>query len=118
MPSGVYMSSAATKLHGITRKHTEQGAEPATELLSFWKLAQQVMAEGGVVLGHNIQFDCRAFNFTCAQWGLTNTLEHGHMLDTMRESKRFSPLTNIKGHQKAFKNDEVCESDCTLTNCW
>ena len=109
LPAGVFMSKDAQKIHGITTEKTRGGADPGAELLHFWNLAQQVLGEGGVVLGHNIQFDCRAFNFTASAWGLPNTLEHGHMLDTMRLSKQYSPLQTAKGYQKAFKNDELCK---------
>jgi DNA polymerase III epsilon subunit-like protein len=107
MPDGVYMSKDATKIHGITADKCKLGASPGSELIAFWNLVQQVLAEGGVVVGHNIQFDCRAFNFTSEKWGLTHTLEHGHMLDTMKESKPHSTLTTVKGYRKAFKNDEL-----------
>jgi hypothetical protein len=109
LPAGVFMSKDAQKIHGITTEKTRGGADPGAELLHFWNLAQQVLGEGGVVLGHNIHFDCRAFNFTASAWGLPNTLEHGHMLDTMRLSKQYSPLQTAKGYQKAFKNDELCK---------
>jgi DNA polymerase III subunit epsilon len=107
LPDGVYMSRDATKIHGITTERAKSGVDPGNEIIAFWNLVQQVLAEGGVVVGHNIQFDCRAFNFTSEKWGLTHNLEHGHMLDTMKESKRYSTLTTVKGHRKAFKNEEL-----------
>jgi DNA polymerase III epsilon subunit-like protein len=107
LPEGVHMSQGAMKIHGITAAAAKQGADPANELLAFWQLAQQVLAEGGTVVGHNVSFDCRAFNYTSEKLGLTHTLEHGHMLDTMRESKTYSPLKTSRGHKKAFKNDEL-----------
>lgn len=115
LPEGVYMSKEATKIHGITSARAKQGAEPVTEMLEFWKVVQKVLEDGGVVLGHNIQFDCRAFNFTAEQFGITNILKNGHMLDTMKESKCHSTLTTAKGHQKPFKNDELCKN-YTRTN--
>lgn len=116
LPEGVCMSRDATKIHGITPEHAKKGVDPVNELIAFWELVNQVLAEGGVVVGHNVQFDCRAFNFTSEKWGLPNTLEHRHMLDTMKESKRYSTLTTVKGHPKAFKNDELCEND--TSNKW
>lgn len=109
LPSGIFMNKDAQKIHGISMEQCKAGADATDELLKFWKLAQQVIDDGGVVLGHNIAFDVRAFNFTCEQWGLPNSLEHKHMIDTMKLSKPYSPLKTSNNRQKAFKNEELCE---------
>jgi DNA polymerase III epsilon subunit-like protein len=110
LPHSVYMSKEATKIHGITSEWAmRRGIDPSNDILAFWNLARNVLREGGVVVGHNVQFDCRAFNFTSEKWGLCKTLHSDDMLDTMRESKRFSTLQTINGRQKAFKLEELCE---------
>jgi endonuclease/exonuclease/phosphatase family metal-dependent hydrolase len=116
LPKAVDMSPEAVKLHGITHDRSTQGVHPFKELLSFYNLVHEVMADGGVVVGHNVQFDCEAFNFTSNEWDVVDEsghalkpLEHRDMLCTMQHSKRYSTLTNIDGHQQALKNAQLCK---------
>jgi hypothetical protein len=108
LPADVYISKNAIEIHGITPEQCRKGCYPVAEILEFWELVNRVLSAGGVVLGHNIQFDCRAFNFTSEKWNVPKTVEHKHMLDTMKESKAYSTLTNVKGYKKPFKNAELC----------
>lgn len=113
LPDGVYMSKGAAKIHGITADRSNQdGICPLEDLVKFYELVENVIKKGGVVVGHNVQFDCRAFNFTSKKWGLDKCVDKNLMMDTMLASKRYSRLTTVNGNQKAFKNDELCECRC------
>ena len=108
LPEGVSMSTKAVEMHNITYEASASGADPATELIAFLKLVDEVQLAGGVVAGHNVcQFDCRAINFTLAKLGLDQEISPKNMLDTMLLSKVYSPLTTVHGRQKYFKLSEL-----------
>lgn len=109
LPEKVRMSSQATSIHRITAEASAAGTHASPELLSFWELAQRVMRSGGEVVGHNVAFDCRAFEFTCAKLGLTHELKHTHMVDTMALSKPHTHLRNVRGHPKQYRLSELYE---------
>lgn len=109
LPMHVRMSSKATSIHRITAEASAAGAHAAPELLSFWEVAQRVMRSGGEVVGHNVAFDCRAFDFTCEKLGFTRELQHTHMIDTMVLSKPYTHLRNVRGHPKQYRLAELYE---------
>lgn len=109
LPHGARMSAAATKVHGLTEERVSRsGIRPPEALREFAHLLDDVLREGGTVVGHNVSFDCRAFRDTAKHWHVPCVLDKGRMFDTYRESVRFSPLLNAAGRRKAFKNDELC----------
>jgi len=111
LPPNVRMSTDATKIHGITSARCGKEGECArTALNAFHELVSEVMSKGGVVLGHNIQFDCRAFNFTSMQWQMDPSIQltTERMMDTMKKSTSRSPLKTKNNRQKPFKNEELC----------
>ena len=107
LPPGVHMSPDAVKIHRITSEASAAGADPGPELIAFWKLVERVQAAGGVAVGHNIGFDCRAFTFSCQKLGLTQEMDSKYMLDTMLLSKPYSPLLNARGAVKNFRLSEL-----------
>lgn len=109
LPPGVRMSPDAVKIHKITSEASAAGADPSPELLAFWALVERVQAAGGVVAGHNIGFDCRAFSFSCSKLGLTQEMHPRHQMDTMLLSKPYSHLVNARGYPKVFKLSELYE---------
>jgi len=107
LPPTVRMSSAAVNIHKITAEASAVGSDPGPELLLFWQTVQRVLAAGGTVVGHNVSFDAKAFNFSCNKLGLTNELDARHFLCTMQSSKAHSHLLNARGHPKMFKLGEL-----------
>lgn len=110
LPAGVKIDPRAHAVHGISAADLDRdGVEAAPELEKFHELCARVRREGGVVLGHNISFDCKAFDVTARAHGVELVLDAGDMLCTMHESKRHSPLTTKRGHVKNFKLCELYE---------
>ena len=109
LPPTVRMSPAAVNIHKITAEASAAGSDPGPELLLFWKTVQRVLAAGGTVVGHNVNFDTGAFNFSCSKLGLTNELDARHFLCTMQQSKQHSHLVNARGFPKQFKLSELYE---------
>jgi DNA polymerase III epsilon subunit-like protein len=103
------MSAAATAVHGLTAERVATSSvSPPVALDEFVAVVRRVLDSGGTVVGHNVQFDCRAINATAKRWGTSHALSASCMLDTCRESRRFSPLVDVAGRRKAFKNAELC----------
>lgn len=60
------------------------------------------------VVGHNIESDCRVINKNfCPDFADLNLFENKKMYCTMKESKKFCDLKNIKGHIKPPKLEEL-----------
>ena len=109
LPPAVRMSTAAVNIHKITAEASAAGSDPGPELILFWQTVQRVLAAGGTIVGHNVNFDANAFNFSCGKLGLTNELDASHFLCTMQASKRHSHLVNARGYTKQFKLSELYE---------
>jgi DNA polymerase III epsilon subunit-like protein len=114
LPVGVTINKAATEIHGITNRQVATEGWPAgPELLAFWELVQSVYADHGTVLGHNVSFDCRAFNASVQKHGITLAgapLDAADMFCTMSASSRWSTLTTKRGGRKNFKLAELYEA--------
>lgn len=110
LPEGVKIHPEAAKKHGITDAMAAGGLPAGPELLEFWKLVQEVYEANGTVVGHNIGYDCNAFNVSAEKQGLTQELDKEHMFDTMKKSSSKSTLKNKAGHKKQFRLDELYEA--------
>ena len=109
LPKQVCMSSTATSIHRITAEASASGADAEPELIDFWDLTWRIISSGGHVVGHNVSFDCRAFSFTCAKLGLTHSMTHTDMIDTMALSKPHTHLRNVRGYPKQYRLSELYE---------
>jgi DNA polymerase III epsilon subunit-like protein len=110
LPKGVKIHSSAKEKHGISDEMSAAGAPAGPELLAFWKLVQEVYEAGGVVVGHNVSFDCNAFTVSAEQQGLTQELDKDKMFDTMKMSSQKSTLKNKVGRKKQFNLAELYEA--------
>tara|TARA_B110000046_G_scaffold182183_2_gene215664 strand:- start:1628 stop:2677 length:1050 start_codon:yes stop_codon:yes gene_type:complete len=111
LPSGIRMSSTATRMHGITGEAAAaSGLEPEPELRSFLTQVRCVLQSGGGVVGHNVGFDCRAFAFTCSKLGMDIEFpSKTSMLDTMILSKPYSDVLDKNGRRKQYRLPELYE---------
>lgn len=112
LPPGVRIAKQAEAVHKITQARSDAGAPAEPELRAFHDLITRLMTctPRGVMVGHNISFDCRAFNFTASELGLDLTpLEAGDMLCTMTASSKHSPLKTTNGRRKPFRLSELYE---------
>ena len=112
LPAGVRIAKQAEAVHGITQARSDAGAPAEPELRAFRALVDRLLTSTprGVVLGHNVSFDCRAFNYSSAELGLDLTpLEAGDMLCTMSASSKHSPLKTVNNRRKQFRLSELYE---------
>ena len=109
LPCGVTIDKQAQAVHGISsRDLTQHGVDASHELRNFHELCTHVFSRGGRVVAHNAQFDARALTFTSSIHGGTPLIWNAtDCFCTMKESKSRSTLKTKRGHQKAFKNEEL-----------
>lgn len=113
LPANTTVAPQAFKVHGIsTRDCSTKGvcAEQALEV--FAAIAKGTLSQGGRVVAHNSQFDCRAIQTTRNAWRIIETPENPELTRdeffcTMKESKKYSNLLDKRGNRKAFRNSEL-----------
>ena len=113
LPTNTIVAPQAFKVHGIsTRDCTTKGVCAVQALELFAATAKRILSQGGRVVAHNSQFDCRAIQKTRNAWSIIETPENPEIgqndfFCTMKESKQYSLLLDKRGHRKAFKNSEL-----------
>ena len=108
LPHGARIDPRAQAVHGINADQVRRdGVGAALEFERFHDLCADVVTRGGRVVAHNAQFDCKALTYTAKAHGSTREWNATDCFCTMKESKSRSTLTTKRGHQKAFKNEEL-----------
>jgi DNA polymerase III epsilon subunit-like protein len=113
LPANTTVAPQAFKVHGISTRDCSTKGVCAVQALEFFAAtAKGILSQGGRVVAHNSQFDCRAIQTTRNAWSIIGTPENPELSQddffcTMKESKKHSNLFDKRGHRKAFKNSEL-----------
>lgn len=113
LPDRTTVAPQAFKVHGISTRDCNTKGVCAVQALEFFAIiAKGILSQGGRVVAHNSQFDCRAIQTTRNAWSIIETPENPELAQddlfcTMKESKKYSNLVDKRGSRKAFRNSEL-----------
>ncbi len=108
LPRGKKINFFATRVHGIDdARLAREGVDPRPELEFFLNWAVLVLANGGTIVAHNVNFDVGVIANTCKTWRVPNALSLNNVFCTMRAATPHCGLIDKRGRIKWPKLSEL-----------
>lgn len=114
-PDGYEIPEEASRIHGITTEMaTRCGVPLAVGIAAFNNAALACAAEGGKLIGHNLQFDVRMIRNAYEIGGWPNRVEslrHFCTMEAMRDRVKIPPTPKmISAGRMEFKSPKLSEA--------